>query len=86
MEELFNPSLFGGVVAVICFFFSIGLLNTLIRVCPPRQVLVVTGTKTQVQDKEYGFRLQKGGWTLVIPYFQGVQTLDLSRRKPYSLS
>ncbi len=78
MEELFNPSLFGGVVAVICFFFSIGLLNTLIRVCPPRQVLVVTGTKTQVQDKEYGFRLQKGGWTLVIPYFQGVQTLDLS--------
>ncbi|MEE8301466.1 MAG: SPFH domain-containing protein [Candidatus Tectomicrobia bacterium] len=78
MEELFNPSLFGGVVAVICFFFSIGLLNTLIRVCSPRQVLVVTGTKTQVQDKEYGFRLQKGGWTLVIPYFQGVQTLDLS--------
>jgi uncharacterized membrane protein YqiK len=78
MEDLLNPSILGGIAAVFCFFFGIGILNSLIRVCPPRQVLVVTGTKTRIQDKEYGFRLQKGGWTFVIPYFQSVQALELS--------
>jgi flotillin len=78
MEELINPSVLGGIAAVFCFFFGIGVLNSLIRVCPPRQVLVVTGTKTRIQGKEYGFRLQKGGWTFVIPYFQSVQALELS--------
>lgn len=78
MEEFLNPSILGGIAAVFCFFFGIGVLNSLIRVCPPRQVLVVTGTKTRIQDKEYGFRLQRGGWTFVIPYFQSVQALELS--------
>ena len=68
----------GGVLAVIAFVVGIAMLRSLIRVCPPHQVLVVTGTKTRVQGKEYGFRLQKGGWTFVIPYIQSVQSLDLS--------
>ena len=67
----------GGGMAIVLFFVGIGILQALIRVCPPDQVLVVTGTKRQVQGKEYGFRIQKGGWTFVIPYFQSVQTLDL---------
>lgn len=78
MDGLVNPSILGGIAAVFCFFFAIGILNSLIRVCPPRQVLVVTGTKTRIQGKEYGFRLQRGGWTFVIPYFQSVQALELS--------
>ena len=78
MEELMNPSILGGIAAVFCFFFGMGILSSLIRVCPPRQVLVITGTKTRIQDKEYGFRLQRGGWTFVIPYFQSVQALELS--------
>lgn len=65
-------------MAIALFFVGIGILQALIRVCPPDQVLVVTGTKTRVQGKEYGFRIQNGGWTFVIPYFQRVQTLDLS--------
>ena len=67
----------GGIVAVVCFFVGIGILRALIRVCPPDQVLVVTGAKRRVQGKEYGFRIHKGGWTFVIPYFQSVQALDL---------
>jgi uncharacterized membrane protein YqiK len=70
--------IFGGIVAVGCFLFGIGILRALIRVCPPDQVLVVTGAKRRVQGKEYGFRIHKGGWTFVIPYFQSVQALDLS--------
>lgn len=68
----------GGFLAIIFFFILIGFLNTIIFVCPPNEVLVVTGTKTVINGKEYGFRIQKGGWTYVIPYLQSVQNLDLS--------
>lgn len=70
--------LVGGILAVVLFFVGIQMLQAFIRVCPPHQVLVVTGTKTQVQGKEYGFRIQNGGWTFVLPYFQSVQALELS--------
>ena len=68
----------GGVGAVVLFFVIIGLLRSVIRVCPPDQVLVVTGTKTRIRGKSYGFRLQRGGWTFVVPFFQSVQGLGLS--------
>ena len=68
----------GGVAAVVVFFLIIGLLRSVIRVCPPDQVLVVTGAKTRVRGKSYGFRLQRGGWTFVVPFFQSVQGLGLS--------
>ena len=67
----------GGVAAVAVFFFVIGMLRSVIRVCPPDQVLVVTGAKTNVRGKNYGFRLQRGGWTFVIPFFQSAQGLGL---------
>ena len=66
-----------GVAAVIVYFIIIGILRSVIKVCPPDQVLVVTGTKTQVRGKNYGFRLQRGGWTFVVPFFQSVQGLGL---------
>ena len=68
----------GGVAAVVAFVFAIGLLRSVIRVCPPDQVLVVTGAKTNIRGKSYGFRLQRGGWTFVVPFFQSVQGLGLS--------
>ena len=68
----------GAIAAVALFFVIIGGLRSLIRVCPPNQVLVVTGTKTQVGGKSYGFRLQRGGWTFVIPFFQSARGLELS--------
>ena len=66
-----------GVAAVIVFFVAIGLLRSVIKVCPPDQVLVVTGAKTRIRGKSYGFRLQRGGWTFVVPFFQSVQGLGL---------
>ena len=67
----------GGIVAVATFFGLVAILKSLIRVCPPNQVLVVTGAKTSIHGKEYGFRLKRGGYTFVIPYFQSAQGLDL---------
>ena len=68
----------GAIAAVALFFVMIGGLRSLIKVCPPHQVLVVTGTKTQVGGRSYGFRLQRGGWTFVIPFFQSARGLELS--------
>jgi uncharacterized membrane protein YqiK len=69
--------IFGAAAAVVVFFTVVNLLQNIIRVCPPNQVLVITGTTTVINGKEYGFRIQKGGWTYVLPYFQSAQTLDL---------
>ena len=68
----------GAIAAVAVFFVIIAGLKSFIKVCPPNQVMVVTGTKTQVGGKRYGFRLQRGGWTFVIPFFQSAQGLELS--------
>ena len=67
-----------GAAAVAVFVFAIAMLRSVIRVCPPDQVLVVTGAKTNIRGKNYGFRLQRGGWTFVVPFFQSVQGLSLS--------
>ena len=68
----------GGIVAVVLFFALIAFLRSIIRVCPPNQALVVTGSKTRMAGRRYGFRVHRGGWTFVIPFFQSAETLDLS--------
>ena len=69
----------GGVAAILVFLGVLVLLSSMIRVCPSNQILVVTGgTQTVVEGRKYGFRLQKGGWTFVIPFIQSVQSVDLT--------
>lgn len=69
--------IFGAAAGAFLFFAVVSLLQSVVRVCPPNQVLVITGTQTSIGGKQYGFRIQKGGWTYVVPYFQSAQTLDL---------
>lgn len=69
----------GGILAIIVFLILIAILRALIRVCPSNHILVVTGgTETVVEGKKYGFRLQRGGWTFVIPFIQSVQFIDIT--------
>lgn len=78
MESMFT-GVVGGAFAVVVFILILAFLRSMIRVCPSNQILVVTGgTKTVVDGRTYGFRLQKGGWTFVIPFLQSVQAVDLS--------
>ncbi len=78
MESMFS-GIVGGAFAIVVFIFILAFLRSMIRVCPSNQILVVTGgTKTVVDGRTYGFRLQKGGWTFVIPFLQSVQAVDLS--------
>lgn len=78
---LLSPEAFsagGGILAVGAFFLLVVILKSFVRVCPPNQVLVVTGGKTNVKGKEHGYRLKRGGYTFVIPFFQRAEPLDLS--------
>jgi uncharacterized membrane protein YqiK len=71
--------LMGGLLALGVFVTLLGLLRSLIRVCPSDHILVITGgTETEVAGRKYGFRIQKGGWTMVIPFIQTAQSIDLS--------
>lgn len=81
MEEILaqGGGIAGGVLAVIVFLVLIAGLRALVRVCPSNHILVVTGgVETFVEGKKYGFRLQKGGWTFVIPFIQSVQFIDIT--------
>ena len=69
----------GGVLALLLFMIVLALLRSLVRVCPSNHILVVTGgTETVVDGRKYGFRIQKGGWTFVIPFLQTAQAIDLT--------
>ncbi|MCB9155520.1 MAG: hypothetical protein H6645_00190 [Caldilineaceae bacterium] len=69
----------GGILAILLFVIVLILLRSMIRVCPSNHILVVTGgSQTVVDGRKYGFRLQKGGWTFVIPFIQSVQAVDLT--------
>ena len=81
MEEIITQGggIVGGVLALIVFLVLIAGLRALIRVCPSNHILVVTGgVETVVEGKKYGFRLQKGGWTFVIPFIQSAQFIDIT--------
>jgi uncharacterized membrane protein YqiK len=70
---------FGGLAAVVVFFAILLLVRSLVRVCPSNHILVVTGgTETVVDGKRYGFRVQKGGWTFVVPFLQSAESIDLT--------
>ncbi|MEO2005547.1 MAG: SPFH domain-containing protein, partial [Candidatus Poribacteria bacterium] len=68
----------GGILAVVVFFLFVLILKSFVKVCPPNHVLVVTGGKTNVKGKEHGYRLKRGGYTFVVPFFQRAEPLDLS--------
>ena len=81
MEEILSQGggIAGGVLAVIVFLILIAGLRALVRVCPSNHILVVTGgVQTVVEGKKYGFRLQKGGWTFVIPFIQSARFIDIT--------
>lgn len=78
-DAVFGAGIIWGVLAVIVFFLVVAFLKSLIRVCPSNHILVVTGgTETEVEGRKYGFRIQKGGWTIVLPFLQSAQAIDLT--------
>ncbi len=71
--------LFAGLLALLMFVLTLAILRRFIRVCPSNQILVITGGRgATIGGRKYGFRLQKGGWTVVVPFLQQVHAVDLT--------
>jgi uncharacterized membrane protein YqiK len=66
----------GGVLGVVVFFLIILFLKSLLKVTHPDKLLVVTGRKRSQGTKKFGFSVERGS-TMIVPYFQSVNNLDL---------
>ncbi len=67
----------GIVVGII--FFVIWIVNSLIIVCPPNRVAVISGRSRTLSDgRQVGYRILKGGRTLRIPIIERVAWMDLN--------
>jgi uncharacterized membrane protein YqiK len=71
-------TIIGAFLGLVVFLLGIALLKSFVCVCAPSEVLVITGSKTEIEGKTFGFRVQQGGWTFVVPYFQHASRLDIS--------
>lgn len=66
----------GGVLGIVAFFVMIAFLRSIIKVELPDTLMVVTGRKRVQGGKTFGFSVERGR-TIMVPYFQSVQHLDL---------
>ena len=67
------------IVAVLAVLFVIMIVSSLIVICPPNRVAVISGrTRTLSDGRTVGYRILKGGRTLRIPILEKVSWMDLS--------
>ena len=68
-----------GVAAAVAMLILILIVRSLIIICPPNRVAVISGRKRELPEgREVGYRLLQGGRTIRIPVIERVQWMDLS--------
>jgi len=68
-----------GIIIAMAVIFITMIINSLIIICPPNRVAVITGkTRTLPDGRTVGYRILKGGRTLRIPIIEQVQWMDLN--------
>ena len=78
IQELITPAAIKTGVGLIVLFFAVVIMaKMLIHICPANGILVISGRERTVDGKKYGFRIVKGGWTVVIPYLERIEVLDM---------
>ncbi len=71
--------LIGGLAIGVAVIFLIMILSSLIVICPPNRVAVISGRSRQMSDgRTVGYRILKGGRTVRIPLIEKVSWLDLN--------
>ncbi len=71
--------LVAGLAIAVAVIFLIMILNSLIIICPPNRVAVISGRSRQLSDgRTVGYRILKGGRTVRIPIIEKVSWLDLN--------
>lgn len=70
----------GTLVALLVFAMLAGAftIRNLIYICGPNEVLIFSGRKRRVLDREVGYRTVKGGRGIRIPLLETVNRLDLT--------
>jgi len=63
---------------------TIWLLNTIIRICDPNKILVISGRDYKFNGRKVGYRVEFGGQTYCVPLLETVQTMDM-RTMPVAL-
>ncbi len=68
------------IIGVLVFFLLIFLLSlpSLIYICAPNEVLIFSGGRRREGDREYGYRLIKGGRGIRIPFLERVDRINLT--------
>ena len=78
-EMAWLVSLLIGVAAAVALLILILMIKSLIVICPPNRVAVISGRKRVLSDgREVGYRLLQGGRTIRIPVIERVQWMDLN--------
>ncbi len=68
-----------GLVIALAFVFMIMIVSSLIVICPPNRVAVITGKNRTLSDgRTVGYRILKGGRTLRMPLVEKVAWMDLN--------
>lgn len=66
-----------GFIGVAAFFLLIAILKIFIKVTSSDQIIVVNGRKKKINDKTFGFSIERGR-TNILPFFEEAQYLDLN--------
>ncbi len=68
-----------GLVIALALIFIVMIVSSLVIVCPPNRVAVISGRSRVLSDgRKVGFRMLKGGFTIRIPIIEKVSWMDLN--------
>ncbi len=65
-------------IAVVAIIVVLLAVRSLIIICPPNRVAVISGRKRTVGDREIGYRVLRGGRKIRIPLLEKVDWMDLN--------
>ncbi len=72
-------ALVAGLAVALVVIFVIMVVKSLIVICPPNRVAVISGRQRALSDgRSVGYRILKGGRTLRIPLIEKVSWMDLN--------
>ncbi len=68
-----------GVAVALVILILIGIVKSLVVICPPNRVAVISGRKRTLSDgRKVGYRLLQGGRTLRVPLIERIEWMSLN--------
>ena len=67
-----------GVILALFAVIAIIVINRLIYICAPNEVLIFSGTRRQLGNRSLGYRLVQGGRGIRLPLIERVDHMDLT--------